>query len=150
MFELVHSIAIDVERERADGTARIAADHPGLGDHFPDRPILPGTWCVELSAQIAGPLVEEMLGDGRHALLAMIRNATFMAPIELPTTIQIGATIARREPSTTTVQTIVYRGGALLARAELVFAHVEVTASERASAERDERLERWKAAASNP
>jgi 3-hydroxyacyl-[acyl-carrier-protein] dehydratase len=147
MFELVHSISIDASRGRADGTARIAADHPGLTDHFPDRPILPGTWCVELSAQIAGPLVEEVLDDGRHALLAMIRSATFMAPIELPTAIQIVATIARREPSTTTVQTIVYRGGLLLARAELVFAHIEVTASERATAERDERLERWKAAA---
>ena len=150
MFELVHSIAIDASRERADGTARIPADHPGLLDHFPDRPLLPGTWCVELAAQIAGPLVEEVLDDGRHALLAMIRNVTFLAPIELPTTIQIGATIARREPSTTTVQAIVYRGGILLARAELVFAHVEVTATERATAERDARLERWKAAAATP
>ncbi|MEJ7599637.1 MAG: hypothetical protein WKG01_17150 [Kofleriaceae bacterium] len=143
MFELVQRIEIDAPGGRASGVAAVPADHPALLDHFPDRPLLPGTWCLELAAQIAGPLVEEALGDGRFAVLAMVQRARFIAPVELPTTVHIEAVITRREPSTTVVETTVFRGGLLRARAELVFAHVG-GATPAAIAARDTRLARWK------
>ena len=146
MFELVQWIAIDAPAGRASGTAAVAADHPALLDHFPDRPLLPGTWCLELAAQIAGPLVEEALADGRFAVLAMVQRARFVAPVELPTTVQIEAAITRRQPSTTVVDTTVSRGGLIRVRAELVFAHVE-DASPAAIAARAARLARWRGAA---
>src|SRR4051812_46166085 len=86
MFELIRSIRL--EPGRAIGTAEIAASHPMLLDHFQDRPILPGSWLIELAAQIAGPLVEATVLERdvleRCALLAMVERAKFLAPVDLP------------------------------------------------------------------
>jgi 3-hydroxymyristoyl/3-hydroxydecanoyl-(acyl carrier protein) dehydratase len=147
MFELIRSIRID--SERATGTAELAATHPGLLDHFPGRPILPGTWLVELAAQIAGPLAEEVTrarhGIERWAVLAMIQHAKLLAPVALPATLAFEATIARCEPSAVTAHATARRGEVSVLRADLVFALIEAPpGSEAAVRERHDRLERWK------
>lgn len=148
MFELVRSIRI--EAERALGVAEIAADHPALIDHFPGRPVVPGTWLLELSAQIAGPLAEEVArarhGLDRWAILAMIHHAKLIAPLAPPATIRIEATITRCDHSTATVHVAAHAGDVLVVRCELVFAMIDAPAgSEAAGAARRERLARWKA-----
>ncbi len=149
MFELV--TRIQIAAECANGTAEIAADHPALRDHFPGRPIVPGTWLVELAAQIAGPLVEEAT-RARHALerwalLAMIQHAKLLAPVTLPAVVEIEATLARSELATATARVVARSAGELVLRAELVFALVEAPDDcGEAIRERRERLERWKAA----
>ncbi len=148
MFELIRSIRL--EGERATGTAHVAADHPLLLDHFPGRPILPGTWLVELAAQIAGPLAEEVTrarhGFDRCALLAMIEHAKLLAPVELPATVRFEASVARSEPSTATIRTTAHHGELAVLRAELVFALIDAPAgTEEAARARLERLARWQA-----
>ena len=149
MFELVRRIRID--GERATGVAAIAADHPGLADHFPGRPILPGTWLVELAAQIAGPLAEAAVtarhGAARYAVLAMIRDAKLALPVALPAEVRIEARLGRVDVSAVTAAVTAHHGDAVALRAELVLAMIEAPpGSEAALRARDERLARWQEA----
>ena len=61
MFEWLESLAIHAAEAKAAADARIPGDHPFLTDHFPGHPLLPGSLQLELCAQVAGPLVEELV-----------------------------------------------------------------------------------------
>ena len=61
MFELLRTLSIDAGAGRATGEAFIPAGHPLFADHFPAHAILPGTLAMELAAQVAGPLAEEVV-----------------------------------------------------------------------------------------
>lgn len=125
MFEWLESLAVDVAEAKASAEARIPADHPFLADHFPGRPLLPGSLQIELCAQVAGPLVEELVarrdGPERFAFLGMVRNATFHAPVALPATARILVRAARIERDTAVVQAELTRAiDAVDCRVELV------------------------------
>lgn len=141
MFELIRTLRID--GDRADGTAEVPLEHPMLADHFPGRALLPGTWLCELAAQIAGPLAET-LEQNRWAVLAMIQNAKLLAPVDLPASLNIEATIVRRAREMVTMRVTAWKDDITVLRGELVFALVEVRhGSEAAIRERNERLWRW-------
>lgn len=147
MFELIRSLRID--GDRADGTAVIPADHPTLLDHFPGRPVLPGTWLVEIAAQVAGPLAETA-SPGRWAVLAMIQNAKLLAPVDLPAEVTIEAALVRRARDIVTTRVTAWHpaGGrdddVTVMRGELVFALVEAPpGTEHAIRERMDRMARW-------
>ena len=143
MFELIRSIRID--GDRADGTAEVLADHPMLLDHFPGRPLLPGTWLVEIAAQIAGPLAETE-APGRWAVLAMVQSAKLLAPVDLPAQLHIEATLVRRARDIVTTRVTAWRDDVTVLRAELVFALVDAPpGTEQAIRERMDRLARWSA-----
>jgi 3-hydroxymyristoyl/3-hydroxydecanoyl-(acyl carrier protein) dehydratase len=125
MFEWLESLAIDAADATASAEARVAADHPFLADHFPGRPLLPGSLQIELCAQVAGPLVEELdgrrHGAERFAFLGMVRNATFHAPVALPATLRIAVRAARVERDSALVQAeLAHAINAVDCRAELV------------------------------
>lgn len=125
MFEWLETLAIHATEAQASAEARVPADHPFLADHFPGVPILPGSLQIELCAQVAGPLVEEVVArrDGleRWAFLGLVRNATFRAPITLPATLGIFATASRVERDSAVVQaTLTHAVDAVDCRVELV------------------------------
>src|SRR3954452_8835725 len=101
MFEWLQSLAIDEPSAKATAAAGIPAGHPFLADHFPGHPLLPGSLQIERGAQVAGPLVEEIVarraGAERFAFLGMVRNATFHAPVVLPAALRIAVHAARVE-----------------------------------------------------
>lgn len=141
MFEHIRTLRID--GDRADGTAEVPLDHPMLADHFPGRPLLPGTWLCELAAQVAGPLAET-LEPNRWAVLAMIQSAKLLAPVDLPASLAIEATVVRRAREIVTTRVTAWRDDVTVLRGELVFALVEAPAgTEAAVRERNERLWRW-------
>jgi 3-hydroxyacyl-[acyl-carrier-protein] dehydratase len=141
MFELIRTIRI--EGDRADGTAEVPLEHPMLADHFPGRPLLPGTWLIELAAQVAGPLAETM-EQNRWAVLAMVQSAKLLAPVDLPASLNIEATIVRRAREIVTTRVTAWNGDITVLRGELVFALVESPpGTEAAVRERNERLWRW-------
>lgn len=141
MFELIRTIRI--EGDRADGTAEVTADHPMLRDHFPGRPLLPGTWLVEIAAQIAGPLAESV-EPGRWAVLAMVQSAKLLAPVDLPAQLHLEATLVRRARDIVTTRVTAWHDDVTVLRGELVFALVDAPpGTEEAIRERDERLARW-------
>ncbi len=141
MFEFVRSLRLD--GDRATGTAEVPADHPLFADHFEGRPLLPGTWLLELAAQIAGPLAETLQPD-RWAVLAMVQSAKLLAPVELPAQLELAASIARGTGDLVTVRVIARCAGMAILRGELVFALVEAPpGTEAAIRARHERLARW-------
>lgn len=152
MFELIHSIEIDAERGRARGRAEVPADHEAFADHFPGAPLLPGSLLVELGAQVAGPLAEEVLrarlGLERWAVLGMVREAKFLRFAPLPASVSIEADVRRAEASNVVAAVAASAGDQQIMRAELWMMMLEAAPEWAAAvAARRERLARWKGAA---
>jgi 3-hydroxymyristoyl/3-hydroxydecanoyl-(acyl carrier protein) dehydratase len=110
MFEWLEELTIHADEPKASAQARVPADHPFLADHFPGVPILPGSLQIELCAQVAGPLVEDLVarrhGIERWAFVGKIRNATFHAATSLPATLWIFATATRVGRDAAVVQAV--------------------------------------------
>jgi 3-hydroxymyristoyl/3-hydroxydecanoyl-(acyl carrier protein) dehydratase len=153
MFELIRSLAVDAADGSAEGRATVPADHPFLVDHFPGAPILPGSLQIELCAQVAAPLAEEVTalrhGLERWAFLGLVRNAAFLERADLPASLRVAARVRRAEPSSVAVTvTLAREGGALLCRAELVMTLREADPGwTEAIGRYRERLAIWKARA---
>ena len=102
------------------------ADIPFLADHFPGVPILPGSLLIELCAQIVGPAseraVRERHGRAKLAFLALVRNASFPAPVGLPATIDITVKVTQVLEASVAGDVNATAGGTLVCRAGLVMA----------------------------
>jgi 3-hydroxymyristoyl/3-hydroxydecanoyl-(acyl carrier protein) dehydratase len=149
MFELIQSISIDATAGVAGGVAIVPAGHPLFSDHFPGTTLLPGSLLIELAAQIAGPLAEQVsklrLDVERWSLLGMIRNAKFLRPVSLPATLAFNAKVRRFESSSIAVRVDGHEGGQLVMRAELVMMMVEAAPEwDAAIRARCERVDSWK------
>ncbi len=150
MFELIESISIDVTAGVAHGKANVAADNSLFADHFPGAPLLPGSLLIELAAQIAGPLAEDVckqrFGLERWALLGMIQDAKFLYPISLPTTINLKAEVSRVESSNIAAAVSAEVGGRVVMRTGLVMMLVETAPEWQGAIQaRQARLASWKA-----
>jgi len=151
MFELMQSISIDVENGRASGEAFVPANHPLFADHFPSNPLLPGSLILELAAQVAGPLAEELaktqLGIERWAILGMVRDARFLRPVFLPASLEITVVVSRSQSSNVSTNVTVAVNGERVMQAELVMMMLESSAEWAPAIEaRNDRLARWRKA----
>ncbi|HYY56103.1 MAG TPA: hypothetical protein VE842_02170 [Pyrinomonadaceae bacterium] len=152
MFEMMRSIKTDTERGRAEGRAAVPADYPAFADHFPGAPVLPGSFLVELAAQVAGPLSEETVGARfgleRWAMLGMIRDAKFLRHTPLPAELIITAEVRSAEASKVVVRVAAQSGEQEVMRSELWMMMIEAAPEwAEAIAARRERVARWKGAA---
>jgi|SRR5215203_5701174 len=151
MFELIRSIRIDVENGRASGEAYVPAAHPLFADHFPGKSLLPGSLILELAAQVAGPLAEELakteLGVERWAILGMVRDARFLRPVFLPASLEITAVVSRSQSSNVSTSVSVAVDGERVMQGELVMMLLESAAEWAPAIEaRNDRLARWREA----
>ncbi len=149
MFELIQSISIDAIGGVAHGKAVVAVDHPLFADHFPGRPLLAGSLLIEMTAQVAGPLAEEVtkhrLNLDRWALLGMIRDAKFLHPVSLPASITLFAQADRVESSNVTISVSAEVDEQLVMRAQLVMIMAEAAQEwDEAIRAREARLAKWK------
>ena len=148
MFELMRSIRIDAEKGGATGEAFVPADHPLFADHFPDKPLLPGSFMLELAAQVSGLLVEEyaktQTGSERWAILGMVRDTRFLCPVFLPATLNINAEIVRSQTSNINTNVTVSLHGERIMQGELVMMLLESSPEWSSAIEaRNNRLARW-------
>jgi 3-hydroxymyristoyl/3-hydroxydecanoyl-(acyl carrier protein) dehydratase len=146
VFELIQAISIDVAAGRAAGRAHVPLA-PWLADHFPTSPLVPGTVLLELAAQIAGPLAEDVylgaMHRGTSAILGLVRSAVFRTPVPAPADLAITAEVVRREEATVVCRVAV--SGSM--GAELAFAMVPVSETGQAAwEERERRVARWREA----
>jgi 3-hydroxymyristoyl/3-hydroxydecanoyl-(acyl carrier protein) dehydratase len=151
MFDLMRRLTVDAAAGLATGEAVVPAEHPMLVDHFPGAPTLPGSWLVELAAQVAGPLAEEIIkyrhGLERWAMLGMIREAKFLRPAPLPANLHFVAEVHRTELSNVTIKVTVRNENENLMRAELVMMMLEASTDwSEAIRARHERMKRWSVA----
>jgi 3-hydroxymyristoyl/3-hydroxydecanoyl-(acyl carrier protein) dehydratase len=152
MFEMIRSIRTDLGRGRAEAWAAVPADYPAFADHFPGAPVLPGSFLIELAAQVAGPLSEETVGARfgleRWAMLGMICDAKFLRHTPLPAELIITARVRSAEPSKVVVQVAAHSNEQEVMRSELWMIMLEATPEwAEAIAARRERVARWKGAA---
>ncbi len=152
MFELLRALRIDAGAGRATGEADVGADHPFFADHFPGHPLLPGSIALELAAQVAGPLAEEVTllrhQRERYAFLGMVRDAKFLRPVELPARLRFEATVVRSDAARVAARVTARVEEATVLRGELMLAMVDATSEWQAAIEqRRRRVARWKRAA---
>jgi 3-hydroxyacyl-[acyl-carrier-protein] dehydratase len=148
MFELIQSISIDAANGESSGKAAVPEDHPLFADHFPGAPLLPGSLLIELAAQVAGPLAEQVtrlrLDIERWAVLGMIRNAKFLRPVPLPASVNLIAEVRRFEASNVALQVVGRVNEEVVMTAELVMMMFEAAPEwEAAIRARHERLASW-------
>ena len=151
MFELIRTLQTDATAGRAVGEAVVPANHPIFADHFPDAPLLSGSLLLELAAQVAGPLCEEVtaarFGLERGAVLGMVRRAVFLRPCFLPATVRVTAQVGHADSAQVTAAVVATVGDAVVLRAEMVMAMIDVPPEwSEVIAGRQARLARWKAA----
>lgn len=149
MFELIQSISIDAATGESSGKAIVPAEHPLFADHFPGAPLLPGSLLIELAAQVAGPLAEQVTklrsDVERWAVLGMIRNAKFLRPVTLPAIVAFSAEVRRFETSSIGLQVEARVNEELVMTAELVMMMFAAAPEwEAAIRARHERVASWK------
>jgi 3-hydroxymyristoyl/3-hydroxydecanoyl-(acyl carrier protein) dehydratase len=141
VFDLVTAIDLDLAARPTRGRAHVPAA-PWLADHFPGDPIVPATVLLEIAAQIAGPLVEELDPERRSAVLGLVRSAVFRTPVRFPADLAIDARVVRADGATAACRVDI----APAMSAELGFALVAAPEASPARTERQRRLARWQAA----
>jgi len=115
-FNSKHSATAVKNLSRADDLFR---------DHFPGYPVMPGSLILEGLAQTGGILVGEANDFKEKVVLAKISNARFEREALAGEQLTYHAEIVDLRPEGATIQGTVKAGDDLVARAEIMFAHLD-------------------------
>jgi 3-hydroxyacyl-[acyl-carrier-protein] dehydratase len=92
-----------------------------FADHFPGRPVVPGTLLTEAMGQAAGWLLSSMCSFQRLPYLIAIDQAKFFKPVFPGEEITLRATIQSARDSDFEINADAHVGGVRVARARLLF-----------------------------
>ncbi|MBY0526302.1 MAG: beta-hydroxyacyl-ACP dehydratase [Gemmataceae bacterium] len=96
-----------------------------FADHFPGYPVMPGSLILEGLAQTGGILVGEVNNFREKVVLAKIPRATFHRDALAGEQLIYDVEVLHMRPEGASVQGKVTSDGALVAEAEIFFAHLD-------------------------
>jgi 3-hydroxyacyl-[acyl-carrier-protein] dehydratase len=108
---------------RAVKNLSLAEDY--FADHFPGYPVMPAALILEGLAQTGGILVGEANDFHEKVVLAKVPRATFHRDVVAGEQLVYEVEMLHLRPEGAAVQGRVMSGGALVAEAEIFFAHLD-------------------------
>jgi 3-hydroxyacyl-[acyl-carrier-protein] dehydratase len=114
-------------RAKAVKNVTLAEEH--LHDHFPGFPVMPGSLMLEGMAQTGGILLGQTSDFNEIVILAKVPNVTFHSWACPGDTLTYTATLQDVRPEGGVVECKAHVGDRLVAEAEIVFAHLDRSAS---------------------
>jgi len=122
-FLLVDRIIEIEEGKRIVGIKNLTINEPFFQGHFPGRPVMPGVLQMEAMAQVAGILLNKMLGgEGKISFFAAIDNARFRRPVVPGDQLRMEIEIINAKPRLSKVNAKAFVDGKLASEADMMFA----------------------------
>ncbi len=125
-WKLIDRIDEVVPFERAVGFKRLSPDLPLFADHFPSFPVIPGVLLVEMSAQLAGKLLEVSVflerGIWIFPILSIVREAKFRSFIHPEHEVRLEVKLKALREESAVVRGTVFAEGKRKGNLELIFA----------------------------
>ncbi len=115
----------------------LAEEH--LHDHFPGFPVMPGSLMLEGMAQTGGILLGEKNNFEHVVVLAKVPKVTFHSWARPGDTLIYSAELVEARPEGGITHVVARCGERLVAEAEIVFAHVDQSASAKIPANVDQK-----------
>ena len=121
-FLLVDRIIECDDEKRIVGIKNLTFNEPFFQGHFPGQPVMPGVLQMEAMAQVAGVLLNRMLGgEGRISYFAAIDNARFRRPVVPGDQLRMEIEIIKAKPRLSKVHAIAWVGDEKASEADLMF-----------------------------
>lgn len=121
-FLLVDRIVECDNEKRIVGIKNLTINEPFFQGHFPGRPVMPGVLQMEAMAQVAGILLNRLVGtEGQISYFAAIDNARFRRPVVPGDQLRMEIDVIKARPRLSKVQARAYVDGHLVSEADLMF-----------------------------
>jgi 3-hydroxyacyl-[acyl-carrier-protein] dehydratase len=123
-FRLVSEISEPEPGPLLRGNVWLNPNWPIFGDHFPDQPLLPAVYFVEMGAQTAGALwaAHAKFSPAVPLQLVEIKKFRVRQPAFPGQNLQIIASLGAAWPELATFQVQIFRDKTLVAEGEIVMA----------------------------
>ncbi len=121
-FLLVDRIIECDDEKRIVGIKNLTINEPFFQGHFPGQPVMPGVLQMEALAQVAGILLNKVIGaEGKISYFAAIDNARFRRPVVPGDQLRMEVDIIKAKSRLSKVHAKAYVGDALVSEADLMF-----------------------------
>lgn len=121
-FLLVDRILECDGERRIVGLKNLTINEPFFQGHFPGMPVMPGVLQMEAMAQVAGILLNKLVGtEGKISFFAAIDNARFRRPVVPGDQLRMEIDIIKARPRLSKVHARAFVDGQLVSEADLMF-----------------------------
>lgn len=123
-YYMIDKVTELIPGEKVRGVKAVSYDSEVLHDHFPEYPVLPGTFLVESMAQLSGFLIEMSCNTRdqvRRALLIKIDEAKFYSMAEPGDCIELEAKMDEQMKDAAKTTVVATVGSRRVATAALTF-----------------------------
>ena len=121
-FMLVDRIIECDDEKRIVGIKNLTFNEPFFQGHFPGQPVMPGVLQMEAMAQVAGILLNKLLGaEGKISFFAAIDNARFRRPVIPGDQLRMEIEIIKAKPRLSKVHAKAFVEDTLVSEADLMF-----------------------------
>jgi len=121
-FLLVDRIIECDDEKRIVGIKNLTFNEQFFQGHFPGQPVMPGVLQMEALAQVAGILLNRLLGgEGTISYFAAIDNARFRRPVVPGDQLRLEVEIIKAKPRLSKVHAKAFVGEQLVSEADLMF-----------------------------